>query len=324
MNNSQRDFLDIFQKINFTEIKKHPNILIAARFWDEERYQAACMCYRFMRTIDDMIDDHKSVYQRIDRATRNKFLKEIYNKLRSLKYATEDDHGYGEILSIFKKFKMPLWPFELFASSMIYDLDHDGFETIESFLDYSQGASVAPASIFVHLCCLNQKKGKYYKPAWNIREVATPCAMFSYLVHIIRDFQQDQKENLNYFAEDVIHKYGLTAQDLRTMAMEENYTGAFRNMINEYYQLAGFYKNKTYAMIRLICPYLEPNYQLSLLIIFNLYLMVYENIDVANGKFSGNALVPSMDEIKCRVLKVIMEYSENQYTISERNLLSIS
>ena len=40
--------------------------------------------------------------------------------------------------------------------------------------------------------------------ALMLRSAATPCAMFSYLVHIIRDFQKDQQNNLNYFADDVM------------------------------------------------------------------------------------------------------------------------
>ena len=51
---------DIFESIDFEKIVDHPNILIAAHFWDTERYQAARNCYKFMRTIDDLIDNYKT------------------------------------------------------------------------------------------------------------------------------------------------------------------------------------------------------------------------------------------------------------------------
>jgi hypothetical protein len=36
--NSQRDnFLEIFNSIDFNKIKDHPNILIAANFWEHDR-----------------------------------------------------------------------------------------------------------------------------------------------------------------------------------------------------------------------------------------------------------------------------------------------
>ena len=51
---------NIISSIAFENIEKHPNILIAARFWDDRRYQAAKVCYKFMRRIDDYIDDRKA------------------------------------------------------------------------------------------------------------------------------------------------------------------------------------------------------------------------------------------------------------------------
>ena len=53
---------ETFGKIDFHKIKDHPNILIAARFWEDDRYQAAQTIYKFMRHIDDMIDDRKALH----------------------------------------------------------------------------------------------------------------------------------------------------------------------------------------------------------------------------------------------------------------------
>ena len=57
------------------------------------------------------------------------------------------------------KFRIPLWPMEAFAKSMIYDINNDGFPTLDTFLEYAGGASVAPASIFVHLNGLQKING---------------------------------------------------------------------------------------------------------------------------------------------------------------------
>ena len=82
--------------------------------------------------------------------------------------------------------------------SEIYDIHHNGFWTFVEFIDYSESASVAPASVFVHQCCLKKLNGSIFAPEIDIIEVARPCAIFSYLVHIIRDFQKDQVNHLNY------------------------------------------------------------------------------------------------------------------------------
>jgi phytoene/squalene synthetase len=193
---------------------------------------------------------------------------------------------------------------------MIYDINNDGFPTIESFLEYSQGASIAPASIFVHLNGLTRRNGEYEAPAFDIREASVPCAIFSYLVHIIRDFQKDQLNNLNYFADDLIIKNNLSRNDLKEFANGRPVNDSFRNLISEYLTLADQYRLKTYDQIKKISPLLEPRYQLSLEIIFDLYLMVFERIEIHHGKFTTTELNPTPDETRQRVHDVIMRFCD--------------
>jgi phytoene synthase len=191
---------------------------------------------------------------------------------------------------------------------MIYDINNDGFPTLEAFLDYAAGASVAPASIFVHLNGLTKSDGNYQIPAFDVKWAATPCAIFSYLVHIIRDFQKDQLNNLSYFADDLIIKNGLTRKLLHEFAKGKPVNEKFRNLIKHYHILADDYRRKTYDIIRVIKPLLEPRYQLSLEIIFELYLMVFERIDIQNGRFTTEELNPSPDETKERVYNTILNF----------------
>lgn len=61
-------------------------------------------------------------------------------------------------------------------------------------------------------------------------------------------------------------------------------------------------------MIQEIRPFVEPRCQLSLEIIFTLYLMVFERIDIENGNFSTKELNPTPEEIKERVWHVIVGF----------------
>jgi phytoene/squalene synthetase len=194
---------------------------------------------------------------------------------------------------------------------MIYDINNNGFSSIQKFLEYTEGASVAPASIFVHLCGIKKIDGQYISPPFDVKKTALPCACFSYLVHIIRDFQKDQNNNLNYFADDLINKHGLTRIELQKIARDGNITTGFRNLMKEYFGLADLYRQKTYDMIKEINPFLEPRYQLSLDIIFNLYLMVFEKIDPEKGTFRTEELNPTPGEIRERVYKTIINFKEN-------------
>ena len=98
---------------------------------------------------------------------------------------------------------------------------------------------------------------------------------------------------------------GLTREMLRGMADGAEITGGFREMIREYYLLADEYRQKTIEMIEEISPLLELRHVISLNIIFNLYLMVFERIEPERGNFTAAKLNPSPAEIKQRVWETI-------------------
>ncbi len=310
MSSQRDDFLKIFSAIEFHKIKDHPNILIAARFWEKERYCAAEIFYKFMRRIDDMIDDYKASHKVIDEADRKVFITNVNEWLKMIVESEGSNSLQKDLVHTVEKFKIPIWPLEDFANSMIYDILNDGFPAIESFLDYSRGASIAPASIFVHLNGLTLRDGIYEAPAFDVREAATPCAIFSYLVHIIRDFQKDQINNLNYFADDLIKKHRLTRHDLKEIARGHPVSENFRSLIKDYHSFAEEYLHKTHEMIKKIRPLHEPRYRLSLEIIFNLYLMVFEKIDIKKGSFTTKELNPTPEETRERVYDTIMAFRD--------------
>jgi phytoene/squalene synthetase len=307
--NSQTDsFIEIFNSIDFHKIKDHPNILIAANFWESDRFCAAKTCYKLMRAIDDLIDDHKAKNRLIAAEDRKGFETNVKEWLKMIILSEECNPLHEELADTFERFSIPLWPMEAFAKSMIYDINNDGFATLDSFLEYAGGASVAPASIFVHLNGLSVKDGRYADPQFDVKWASTPCAIFSYIVHIIRDFQKDQLNNLSYFADDLIIKNGLSRKKMREFAEGTPVDENFRNLIKEYWVLADEYRIKTYDVIKQIAPLLEPRYQLSLEIIFELYLMVFERIDLKNGKFTTAELNPTPEETKKRVYDTIIKF----------------
>jgi phytoene/squalene synthetase len=308
MDPNQKLYLDILNRIPIEKIADHPNILVAAGFWDQERYQAAKTCYAFMRKIDDLIDNYKSDNQRIEVEDREKFIRKVDEWLEMLRTKQRPTLMHRQLVDTITRFRIPLWTLENFAHSMVYDINNDGFPTFQSFLDYSEGATVSPSSIFVHLCGITKGPEGWLSPAFDVKAASTPCAIFSYLVHIIRDFQKDQLNNLSYFADDRIMFHGLTRQNLKEIAHGAAVTSGFRSLVREYYEIADDYRKQTWNVIEQIKPFLEPRYHLSLLIIFNLYLMVFERIDIDKGKFTGVELNPSPPEIHDRVYRTINEF----------------
>jgi len=308
MDSQKEKFFKIFDSIDFRHINDHPNILVAAKFWSHERYSAAETFYKFMRRIDDLIDDYKASHKTITQPDKKEFVRKVNDWLKMIIDSGDHNPFREEMIRAIQKFSIPLWPLEDFAKAMIYDIQNDGFPTLEAFLGYSRGASVAPASIFVHLNGLVKKNGRLEPPGFDVREAAMPCAIFSYLVHIIRDFQKDQLNNLNYFADDLIARYRMTRFDLKEIAYGHPVSDSFRKLIQEYYSLADEYRMKTVDVINKIRPLHEPRYQLSLEIIFNLYLMVFEKIDVVKGNFKTAELNPTPEETRQRVYDTIINF----------------
>ena len=310
MNRQLETYLTIFNQLDFEKIIDHPNILIAANFWDNDRFVAAKTCYRFMREIDDLIDNYKSNNQVIAEEERVNFETRVMQWINSAHKIGPDDQWNNGLTETLNRFKIPLWTMETFARSMIYDIYHDGFASLETFLDYCSGASIAPASVFVHLCGIKRINSGYGIPEFNVKEVATPCAVFSYIVHIIRDFQKDQNNNLNYFADDLLEKHRLSRRQLKSIGQGGEIPRGFREMIREYYHLADEYRLKTYNMIQKVKPLVEPRYQLSLEIIFELYLMVFERIHPDSGTFTAAELNPAPHEIRQRVYNTILAFQQ--------------
>ncbi|UCG27411.1 MAG: squalene/phytoene synthase family protein [Bacteroidales bacterium] len=303
----KKEIHDIINRIDFNVVRDHPNILIAARFWEDDRYHAAKVCYRFMRMIDDMIDNRKKDNNNLTCLEKQHFAEKVNGLIECLEFSNADDSFINETVQTITTYKIPLPLFHNFSRSMIHDINHNGFQTFEQFISYAEGACVAPASVFVHLCCLEKKNGEYIPPAFNIVEMARPCAIFSYLVHIIRDFQKDQHHNLNYFPMDILKKNSLLPEDLKGIAHGAPIPESFRNVVREYCMHAEYYKVQTLEQIEKLTSVIAPRYLLSLHIIFNLYLQVFERIDIIKGTFTTEELNPSFHEILERVKAVINE-----------------
>ena len=280
--------------MNSASSLKNPILDIAARYWDDERYAAFRTCYKSMRVIDDLIDDNRELSESDKQ--------EIISRLYELQETMEK-----ELSETRSKFKIPYWPWEKLSNAMIYDVDHNGFKTFKSFLDYCEGAAIAPASVFMHLCGIAKKGNGYEKPGFDVREAARPLAIFCYLVHIMRDFEKDQKSNLNYFADDLLEETGVDRDTLKQVATEGRATTGFRKLMKKYYSIAEEYKNKSREMLDRLD--VEPRYLLSLEILYSLYMQVFERIDVANGNFTAQELNPSTEEITERINRTISSFS---------------
>jgi phytoene/squalene synthetase len=160
----------------------------------------------------------------------------------------------------------------------------------------------------MHLCGIVKENGHYHKPQFVTIEAARPAALFSYIVHIIRDFEKDQKNNLNYFAEDLMIENGLNKLELNKIAENGEISPGFRSLMGRYYALADYYRGRTKEMLNKIRSFIEPRYLLSIELIYSLYLQIFERVDIEKGSFTTQELNPSPEEVRCRIEQTISSF----------------
>ncbi len=114
---------------------------------------------------------------------------------------------------------------------------------------------------------------------------------------------------MNYFAADQLEKYDLTLSDTRAMAQGAPITGSFRGLISAYKRIADYYRAMSLEGPGRFLPMLQPKYQLSLKMIYSLYLQIFERIDPQHGLFTENELNPSPEEVKLRIIRTINDFS---------------
>ena len=244
METGKINFIKIARTIDIETIKSHPILDIAARFWEPERYEAAKICYYVFREIDDLIDNRKAEGSKITDKEKIHLEAVVKKWVRVMTSDMSDLTPEKKFLKEITKFQIPARAWESFGKSMLYDIYHEGFKTFSDFLSYAEGACVAPASIFIHFCGCTKKNDTYDPPCFDIFKAARPISIFSYLVHIIRDFKKDHYENLNYFTRDLLKEMGVKPQTLN-QAARGVITKEFRWLINRYKVLINQFKIKS-------------------------------------------------------------------------------
>jgi phytoene/squalene synthetase len=193
--------------------RKMPHLYRVARlFEDRERFLAFCAAYASMRWVDDLVDEGRHT-----KAQLAFWEEEIGGNFAGHPGSSE----YGPALAdTLRRFQISREPWTRLAAAMRYDAEHDGFETYQRFLDYAEGATVAPAAVFATLL-LVRPDGDAFSPALpfpRIRDAVRAAAIGCYEVHILRDARMDIEAGRNYFPGDELTRYHLEGQ--KTMSAE--------------------------------------------------------------------------------------------------------
>jgi len=209
--------------------------LTSCYFSDRAKYHAFCGLYAVMRVVDDRIDaipsraalseeEQKKEIAVVD-AWRGALTAAYGGEVVEGKALEACDHPQaGDLLTALEEtvrsFPVSIDLWRNFFDAMERDILRPRFATYQEFLQYAEGATVAPTTIYLFLIAAQAEEGGIYSvpEGFDLIRCGRHLGLFAYLGHILRDLEEDFQtgdEGLLYLARDDMEAFGVTEQSLR-------------------------------------------------------------------------------------------------------------
>lgn len=235
------------------------NLWFVGRGLPARRRAMFVSAYASMRVIDDFVDDDFLARDKQERdAGRAAAHDRIATWLATMETAlagrpceTDDDLPgraiANSVAAVYAGSDIGLEPWRLLARSMHRDVSEEPFRTWGDFEEYCEGATIAPASIFLYVVAAELDGA----PAARHRLPADPAdcvrdmAIFCYLVHIARDITKDALGGpaLLTIPEDVLADHDLDSDELAQVARGGS-DRRLRGLIADLASRAGEYRRR--------------------------------------------------------------------------------
>lgn len=287
---------EAFQAAEIIAARDHNNLYLTSCFFqDRERYFAFCGLYALMRVIDDRVDsipdrdalapEAKAREKAVIAAWRRAFLAESSS---AADLAACEHEQASELLSAARRamalFPLPVVLWENFFAAMEKDLDQARFPTFADFLDYTEGASVAPTTIYLYLLSAQlENEGRYRVPAdFDLIGCGRHLGTFAYIAHIVRDLAADlraTRRGLLYLATDDLAAHGMAEVDL-FRDLEQGRAGAgLLALVTDLIGRARAYLEKGRRQAQILEGRLTPDCAYILELIVSIYEEVLRKIE---------------------------------------------
>lgn len=214
--------LSIVEKI---AAKDRNNLYLTSQFFeDSTRYDAFISMYAVMRLVDDFIDNvaDKPLLPQSDRLVLKDGL-DWWERRICNSYAEKPSSDAVDVAlsAAVKTFPVPIKMWLNFISAMRFEIDHPCFADFAQFLEYCEGAAVAPTGIYIYLLTsLRSPDGRYLVQDFDFERCGRDLGLFAYFAHILRDVAQDMKVGRSgtiYLSIENLHAHGLDKVELRRM-----------------------------------------------------------------------------------------------------------
>lgn len=240
------------------------NFLHAARLLPRFRQDYFYSAYAAMRLIDDTVDERfLPLPDDRRRAQRDEVLAEIAAWLAQCLGEREDGPlppavrralrataGRGDLGS---------WPWHALAGAMRRDVEERPMTDWSDFLAYAEGATVAPATVFIHIlaCRADRTDALVADLAPSVRHFAQDLGIYCYIVHILRDLARDsaRSERLLTIPDRLLAEAGLSREGVAN-AIETGHPG-IRALGEELIGRAAPFRARGHDRMRELLPRLD-------------------------------------------------------------------
>lgn len=204
--------------------RANANFLHAARLLPRPRQDFFFATYAAMRVIDDFVDE-TFLTQAPERRE-----KERETALHTVSNWTEQCVSFqahpgplhpdivAALAETAGRSDLGPWPWPALAGAMHADVEEREMRSWSDFLAYCDGATVAPAAIFIYLLAADpdSERGFHYRLEVPARDHAADLAIYCYIVHILRDLAKDAERSprLITIPSDMLGAVGLARDEL--------------------------------------------------------------------------------------------------------------
>ncbi|MBF0173308.1 MAG: squalene/phytoene synthase family protein [Magnetococcales bacterium] len=174
-----------------------------SRLFPQEKGRLFLASYAAMRLVDDLVDEQfliaaaaepagaEAVYLQVDRWQR-----QACDAANGRFQSSEDAFEplvFEALNQTAGRSDLGVWPWNALAEAMKGDIKQHPLVTWNDFLMYSEGATVAPATVFLFILACRFRKDRFTtpEPTEFYRETVREMAVFCYVIHILRDLERD-------------------------------------------------------------------------------------------------------------------------------------
>jgi phytoene synthase len=266
--------------------KDRSNLYLTSQFLRErERYQAFVAMYAVMRVIDDAVDDvlDKHLLPAPARAQLHAALAGWQARIRAAYQGTPGDDALDRALAwAVDRFPIPEELWTRFVDAMHHDVDHPRFADFDAFVDYAEGATVAPTTIYIYLLtCEADVDGAHRVHDFDYRGCGRELGLFAYLAHVLRDVRRDAlvgQRGLVYLSEADLAACALTDQDLRHFAETRRSDERFARLVGLIVGRAQRYAQRGDELVAQVLPRLPADRGFVLRLIVAYYREMLERV----------------------------------------------